>query len=102
MLRVLLPLLPDRRVGGDDPPAFIRLGIGEQRLHDEIARTLVHLAAIGGGLEQRWIVILAEIFTQRPEHFAPIVEFDVRAPLLGEEGLFFAIAEVAHYRDLIV
>jgi hypothetical protein len=40
MLLVLLPLLPDRRVAGDDQPAAIVLGVGQERLHDEVAGAL--------------------------------------------------------------
>ena len=48
------------------------------------------------------IVVPAEIFAEHPERFAPIVEFDVGAALLGEEGLLAAVAEIANDRNLVI
>ena len=41
MLLVLLPLLPDRGVGGHDQSVAEFLRIGHERLHDEVAGALV-------------------------------------------------------------
>src|SRR6478672_8755807 len=102
MLLVRLVLFPDRGVGGDDAPAVILLGIGEQRLDDEVARALVQRSAIGGGLEQRRVVVLAQIFAERPQHLAPIVELNVDGAFLSEERLLLAVAPIADDRDLII
>ena len=102
MLLVLLPLLPDRGVGGDDQAVAIAFRIGDQRLDDEIARALVQRPAIGGGLEQRRVVVQPQIFAERPQRFAPIVELDIGAALLGEEGFLGPVAEIANHRDLVI
>ncbi|HWU92559.1 MAG TPA: hypothetical protein VN106_04855 [Sphingomicrobium sp.] len=102
MLLVLLALLPDRGVGSDDSAAAIRLRIGHQGFDDEVPGGLVQRAAKGCDVQQRGVVVPAEIFAEHPERFAPIVEFDVGAALLGEEGLLAAVAEVANHRNLVI
>ena len=55
-----------------------------------------------GSRGQRGIVVLPEIFAESPEHLAPIIELNVGVAFHGEEGLFGAVAEVAHDRDLVI
>src|ERR1035438_3998492 len=102
MLFVWLVLLPDGRVGDDDEAGTVGFEVGKERLSDVVAGALVERAAEGGGAEQCGIVEAIKVLAENPEGKTPIVELDVGSSFHGEEGLFFAVAEVADDGDLVV